>query len=223
MITHLRFMFPDLQDGIDGQADYGKDVLTLELPGGPMEFHLGFVRQVLNKPYHVTEPEGGWKREFSDDEKAKLRPIAETLAMLDGNAMFGNTDGKGREWYEMYLPEAHAIYEGNGGDGGWAGEASFAREHTGKTRLTPEEAARVVRDADLSIPDTWGRVVDATMSAGIGANIIAAEVNGAVSTVLRWREGHTAPGPSARQEIRRKLLALLRGTAGQSDRPTTEG
>ncbi len=54
--------------------------------------------------------------------------------MLDGNAMFGNTydrlvDGVVTtfEWYEMYLPNAHALYEGNGGNDGWAGETSFCK------------------------------------------------------------------------------------------------
>jgi len=127
MISHFRFMFPDLEDGIEGSADYEKDVLTLDLPGGGLDFSLTHVRHVLDKPYHVDKPEGGWKLDFTDAEKAKLRPIAETLAMLAGNAFFGTDLGNGREWYESYLPEAHAIYEGNGGDGGWAGEASFAK------------------------------------------------------------------------------------------------
>ena len=78
--------------------------------------------------YTIEEPEGGWRREFDGATKAKLRPVAETLAMLDGNAFFGTDMGDGREWWEQYLPEAHALYEANGGDDGWAGEASFARK-----------------------------------------------------------------------------------------------
>lgn len=128
MISHFRFMYPDFEDGIDGQADYEKDILALELPGGRREFSLSHVRRVLDKPYHIDKPEAGWKRDFTEQEKAKLRPIAETLAMLDGNAFFGTSVGEdGKEWFEMYLGEAHAIYESNGGDGGWAGEASFAK------------------------------------------------------------------------------------------------
>lgn len=82
----------------------------------------------LQHPYHVEKPEGGWRdrASFTPEEKAKLRPIAETLAMLDGNAFFGMEHGGG-EHYEGYLPEAHALYEANGGDTGWAGEASFAK------------------------------------------------------------------------------------------------
>lgn len=79
-------------------------------------------------PYDIKEPKDGWQTEFTDQEKAKLRPIAETLAMLDGNAFFGNSferDGKIIEWYEMYLPNAAALYNGNGGDDGWAGESSI--------------------------------------------------------------------------------------------------
>lgn len=127
MIIHFRFMFPDMRSGVDGQADYEKDVLTLELPSGSIEFSLSHIRHILNKPYHIEEPPNGWKKEFTDSEKKKLRPIAETLAMLDGNAFFGNEIFGGREWYEMYLSEAHAVYEANGGDTGWGGEASFAK------------------------------------------------------------------------------------------------
>lgn len=79
----------------------------------------------------ITEPDDGWRaaEAFTEAEKTVLRPIAETLAMLDGNAFFGmETDNFG-EWYEMYLPEAHALFESNGGLDGWAGEASFARDY----------------------------------------------------------------------------------------------
>lgn len=78
--------------------------------------------------YHIAEPEGGFRAHgaFTPDEKAKLRPIAETLAMLDGNAFFGMGAGVHADWSDQYLPEAVALYEANGGDGGWAGKASFA-------------------------------------------------------------------------------------------------
>ena len=66
------------------------------------------------------------RTEFTNKEKEILRPIAETLALLDGNAFF-TMDNNGKEWYEMYLPEANMIYQSNGGDYGWAGEASFAK------------------------------------------------------------------------------------------------
>lgn len=89
-------------------------------------------------PYDIPRPKGGWQTAFSDDEKRKLRPIAETLAMLDGNAFFGMGTGD-REWYEQYLPEAHALYEANGGDNGWAGDASFARTARGLPLVESEE------------------------------------------------------------------------------------
>lgn len=66
---------------------------------------------------------------FTEDEKLMLRPIAETLAMLDGNAFFTMGLVDDREWYEQYLSEAWEIWEANGGINGWAGEASWAREH----------------------------------------------------------------------------------------------
>jgi hypothetical protein len=51
---------------------------------------------------------------FTDDEKEILRPIAETIAMLDGNAFFDqitNRSGKRTEWYEQYLPEAMSFLQ----------------------------------------------------------------------------------------------------------------
>lgn len=62
------------------------------------------------------------------DEAAMLRPMAETLAMLAGNAFFGQTCTDEREWYEGYLPEAKALFEANGGVNGWAGQASFIKK-----------------------------------------------------------------------------------------------
>lgn len=67
------------------------------------------------------KPDNGWKKVFNKQEKLKLRPMAETLAMLDGNAFFDMP-----EHYEGYLPEAAMLYAANGGDDGWAGLASFA-------------------------------------------------------------------------------------------------
>jgi len=80
------------------------------------------------RPYSIIEPAGGWRKvdTFTDAERVKLRPIAETLAMLDGNAFFTMGDGE-HWWADQYLPEASALYEANGGDNGWAGEASFAK------------------------------------------------------------------------------------------------
>jgi hypothetical protein len=67
------------------------------------------------------------RHDFSADEKALLRPVAETLAMLDGNAFLSAQHINGQEWYEQYLPEAWIVWQSNGGKDGWAGTASFAR------------------------------------------------------------------------------------------------
>lgn len=76
--------------------------------------------------YSVDRPEGGWRRIFEDDEYAELlRPIAETIAMMDGNAFFTFED----HW-KHYLPEADAVFRNNGGLEGWAGQASWIREKT---------------------------------------------------------------------------------------------
>lgn len=84
----------------------------------------------MSERYAILEPKGGWRNadSFTEEERLKLRPIAETLAMLDGNAFFGMGDGE-HYWADMYLPEASALYEANGGDGGWAGEASFVKPY----------------------------------------------------------------------------------------------
>lgn len=85
--------------------------------------------------YDLDEPAGGWRAEdsFSEAEKAKLRPMAETLAMLDENALFGlSGTRRGSDWYEQYLPEAAALYAANGGDAGAAGLASFVQRSRGE-------------------------------------------------------------------------------------------
>jgi hypothetical protein len=87
--------------------------------------------------YRIPKPAEGWRpvESFTDAERAKLLPIAETLAMLDDNAFLGTSLGNGRSWADQYLPEAYALYESSGGDSGWAGEASFAKvsiERTGQ-------------------------------------------------------------------------------------------
>ena len=94
-------------------------------------FHKFELDDVLSlKGYHIHEPKDGWKTDFTDDEKSRFRQMAETLAMLDRNAFFGNTykdrNGVEREWYEMYLPEAHALYSSGGGfSDGWHSESSI--------------------------------------------------------------------------------------------------
>ena len=67
-----------------------------------------------NRTYVLNPPEGGWRSitTFSKEEKKLLRPIAETLAMLSGNAFFGLvTDADDDDLvYEEYLPQAAALY-----------------------------------------------------------------------------------------------------------------
>ena len=68
------------------------------------------------------------KTEFTNEEKTQLRPIAETLALLDGNAFFGASLGDGVEWYEQYLPEAWSLWKNNGGETGWPWGVSWMVE-----------------------------------------------------------------------------------------------
>lgn len=74
---------------------------------------------------------------FTDEEKRYLRPIAETLAMLDGNAFFDLAESI----YESYLPEARSLFNSNGGLTGWAGGASWLKELHHETPAV-EEAYR---------------------------------------------------------------------------------
>lgn len=60
--------------------------------------------------------------EFTEEDYQKLRTICEVLAMLDGNAFF-----QIEEIWRSYIPEAKSLYESNGGDDGWAGQAEFAK------------------------------------------------------------------------------------------------
>lgn len=65
---------------------------------------------------------------FTEQEKEILRPIAETLALIDGNAFFHLKHEDNKEWYEMYLPDAMEIFKNNGGLNALAGQISWLRE-----------------------------------------------------------------------------------------------
>ena len=73
--------------------------------------------------YFISEPDTGWPtlEQIPEDLKCVLRPIAETLAMLDGNAFFSADNN----WYTQYLPEAYVLFMDNGGLSGWAGQAHW--------------------------------------------------------------------------------------------------
>jgi len=76
--------------------------------------------------YEIKEPAGGWRigtAEYSDEYKQKLRPIAETLALLDGNNISGPV-----LHYTGYLIEADAVYRNNGGENGWASKTGWIQD-----------------------------------------------------------------------------------------------
>ena len=91
--------------------------------------------------YEIDLPEDP-RTDFTAEEKALLRPIAETFAMLDGNAFFSMPLEDGKEWYEQYLPEACELWHSNGGLKGWAGATSWGREHQ-------------MRDANPAVRALW--------------------------------------------------------------------
>jgi hypothetical protein len=82
----------------------------------------------FDRSYTFTVDAKWIKKDWSDEEKTLLRPIAETLAMLDGNAFFLHILPDGREWYEQYLAEAATVFYENGGQTGCAGAASWVLE-----------------------------------------------------------------------------------------------
>jgi hypothetical protein len=86
-----------------------------------------------SKVYTVSVDQQYLKKQYTEQEKQWLRPIAETLAMIDGNAFFTETLPDGREWYEQWLAEAAAIFYSNGGKEGWAGETSWMKERNHET------------------------------------------------------------------------------------------
>jgi hypothetical protein len=72
----------------------------------------GSILAFINQTYKKTR-----KRRFSAREKIILRPIAEVIAILDGNAFWGlsvTPDGEDN-WYEQYLTEAWMVYNNNPG------------------------------------------------------------------------------------------------------------
>lgn len=84
-------------------------------------------------------------KQLSVETKKMLRPIAETLAMLDGNAFFGMGDRDTQEWYEQYLPEAYTLFEENGGKNGWAGKMY----HVSKQKIINENKSAAELDKQL--------------------------------------------------------------------------
>ena len=80
---------------------------------------------------HVKVPEELFCRLYSPEEHTILRPIAETLAMLDGKSL--SSQGQCPSYHLCeYLPIAYFLFEWNGGTNGWAGQASWVRDRTHK-------------------------------------------------------------------------------------------
>lgn len=84
--------------------------------------------------YEIEVSDKDLEHVFTEDEKIILRPIAETICMLDGNAFFEMNE----DIYEGYLPEARALFESNGGLLGWAGGASWIKDLDHETPAVEE-------------------------------------------------------------------------------------
>jgi len=88
----------------------------------------------LNFGYSITITQDDLNHIFTEDEKRYLRPIAETIAMLDGNAFFEMSE----TFWESYLPEARALFNDNGGIFGYAGTASWVKDMQHETPAVEE-------------------------------------------------------------------------------------
>ena len=95
--------------------------LSIEVPFVDLKPH-------IDGTYNLTVNQKFINYQWTDEEKQRLRPIAETIALLDGNAFFPHNLADGREWYEQYLPEAATVFDDNGGLDGWAGEISWIKD-----------------------------------------------------------------------------------------------
>jgi len=83
---------------------------------------------VITRRYEIQIYEEDLEYQFSSEEKEILRPIAEILAVLDGNAFFSMDLLEGKEWYEQYLPEAKSIFDSTGGYDGAIMNTSWVRD-----------------------------------------------------------------------------------------------
>lgn len=90
-----------------------------------------------NRGYTVNAPSDHvFKKiaDFTTEERDYLWPIAEVLAMLDGNAFLTE-----KAIIESYLPEAHYLFESNGGMTGWSSELSWiSHGHSENAKLAYE-------------------------------------------------------------------------------------
>jgi hypothetical protein len=90
--------------------------------------HINPTNGVVTRRYEIQIYEEDLDHQFTAEEKAILRPIAEIIAILDGNAFFGMDLLDGKEWYEQYLPEAKSIFDATGGYNGAIMNTSWVLE-----------------------------------------------------------------------------------------------
>jgi hypothetical protein len=95
-----------------------------------IRFYRGRVKQLEEdedyRKYTRTYNIYGRKIILDQTQEFYIRPIAETLAMLDGNAFFGSGGGANSqygEWWMQYAADAIVLWEANGGLNGWPSES----------------------------------------------------------------------------------------------------
>lgn len=79
------------------------------MPGEHETIYLDPDPGIHEHAYTVHRLSGGWRRIFPPDYVEVLKPIAETIAMLDSNCYYF----PGNPSWVQYLPEADAVYRAN--------------------------------------------------------------------------------------------------------------
>src|SRR5258708_1060787 len=62
---------------------------------------------------------------------------------------------------------------------------------------------------DEAEPGNWSKIIGKAREAGLSKEELCQELSCAWSTILRWENGQTVPGPFARRAIKEALLRML--------------
>ena len=69
-----------------------------------------------------------------------------------------------------------------------------------------------LRDLDEKDRKNWAHIVNTLREAGIQREQLMKELGCALSTIIRWEAGDTAPGPFAREALKTRFLTILAGS-----------
>ncbi|MBS0247658.1 MAG: hypothetical protein JSR61_13650 [Proteobacteria bacterium] len=71
------------------------------------------------------------------------------------------------------------------------------------------EYIELLQGLDESDPGNWPDIIKAVREAGLDKDTLARELSCAWSTIFRWENGRSVPGPFARSGIKERLIDLL--------------